>query len=77
MKQQDYDSIMDQIDENPSLGLEYWTYNIMSRKIPIDKERMLESLSYINDRLVAKRKTPFTVNEFKEYLKTNNIQYVS
>ena len=76
MKQQDFDSIMNQLEENENLSLEYWTYNIMTRKIPIDRERMLESLLCINDKLVNRGKTPFTISEFKDYIISNNIIYI-
>ena len=76
MKQQDFDSIMNQLEENDNFGLEYWTYNIMTRKIPIDRERMLDSLSVINNKLIEREKTPFTISEFKDYIMSNNITYI-
>ena len=76
MKHQDFDSIMNQLEENDNFGLEYWTYNTMTRKIPIDRERMLDSLSVINNKLIERGRTPFTISEFKDYIMSNNITYI-
>lgn len=74
-KESEYESIMNDMEEK-DFGLDYWTFNIKKEKVPIDKDRLIDSLGYINRHLVSKRKKPFTTSEFKEFLKENEIIYV-
>jgi len=73
-KEEEYNQILSDM-LNRDFGLEYWLFNIKRSNVPIDKARLIESLQIINEFLVSRNRSPYTVTDFKDILKENEIQY--